>query len=323
MTLQSDVLEDPNYIPLLDYGFVGIKSVMGDDAAIVEAARVSYGKGTKSIREDENLIRYLMRLDHTSPFELNAIKLHIKAPIFVFRQLFRHRTHSANEMSARYTEMVDEFYIPENDVIQSQSKDNKQGRSGEVSSTSKNGVQWLFKALYEVAYDGYQTLLGTKEPDKFHQGEPSYDAYGASEPLFDEEFNGIARELARSVLPVGVYSELYWQQNLLNMFKLLKLRTDLHAQYEIRVYADAICKLIEPYFPMAFKAFDDYQRFSMKLSRMEIAITKEIFLSDKSPSESIKEMINGDAKTFCESRQISIREFKEFLIRFGLDSVLS
>src|ERR1019366_7370070 len=280
MTLQSEVLEDQQYIPCLDYGFVGVKSVMGDDTSIVEAARVSYGKGTKSVREDEALIRYLMRLDHTSPFEMNAIKLHIKAPIFVFRQLFRHRTHSANEQSARYSEMAEEFYIPENDVIQPQSKDNKQGRSGTVSDQSKNGVKWIFKALYETAYDGYQTLLGAREPEKFNQGEPLYDAYGSGDPLFDDDFQGIARELARSILPVGVYSELYWQQNLLNMFKLLKLRTDLHAQYEIRVYANAICKLIEPCFPSAFKAFDDYQRYATKLSRMDTILIKELLMTD-------------------------------------------
>src|ERR1035437_231158 len=155
MTLQSEVLDDPNYIPCLDYGCMGIVDSMGDDHAIANAARVSYGKGTKSVRGDKSLIRYLVRHFHTSPIEMAEVKFHLKLPIFVMRQLVRHRTASLNEYSGRYSEMSNEFYIPEMDVIQPQSTDNKQGRAGEISDQSKNGVRWLFKALYEVVYDGY------------------------------------------------------------------------------------------------------------------------------------------------------------------------
>ena len=307
----EDFKDDPNFIRVLDHGFVYLIDSMGDDHAICDAARVSYGKGTKSVREDRGLIRYLMRHFHTSPLEMAEVKFAVKLPIFVMRQLVRHRTANLNEYSGRYSEMSDEFYIPKYDAIQPQSKDNKQGRAGEISETSKRGVTWLFKTLYESVYDGYQTLLGTREPAKFHQGEPSYDAYGSDEPLFDEDYPGLTRELSRCVLSVGNYTECYFKLDLSNLFKLLKLRMDAHAQYEIRVFADAMYELIKPLFPLACEAAEDYLFQSYTLSRMEVNLVKDLLVR-------IDPMDKEAEKAYADGYGMSVRELKEFRERFGV-----
>ena len=314
MTKQIEVLDNPNYLPVLDHGFVGIVSVMGDDSSVTQAARVSYGAGTKSVREDRGLIRYLMRHSHTSPFELNAIKLHLKAPIFVLRQWFRHRTHSANEYSGRYSIMSDEFYVPKAENIQPQSQDNKQGRAGTISEQSAEGVQWLMQAVHENAYDVYKVLLGDRGDGT--QTLP-YEPYSEN-PLLDDDFPGIARELARTVLPVANYSELYWQQSLHNMLGLLKLRTDSHAQYEIRQFADAVYTLIKPYFPASVEAWEDYARDATKLSRMETNLLTSLLA--KLPPDTVAAMIDaaGGAKEFAAANDLSKRELDEFLRRFSL-----
>jgi thymidylate synthase (FAD) len=271
MTAQTEILDDPNYIPVLDHGFAGLVDHLGDDFAITRAARVSYGAGTKKVSEDRGLIRYLMRHQHTSPLEMCSFIFHLKMPIFVARQHIRHRMANLNEYSGRYSIMSDEFYIPDLDQIKPQSSDNKQGRAGEVDDVSKHGVQWIMQTNQELAYQAYQTLLGDRQA-----GEDHYDCYSESDPLLAGDFPGIARELARTVLPVSNYTEMYWKSDLNNLFKYLKLRTDAHAQYEIRVLADAIYTLIQPIVPMACEAFEDYMRQSATLSRMEVALLRKL-----------------------------------------------
>jgi thymidylate synthase (FAD) len=320
MTLQTEIANDPKYVPVLDYGFVGLVDTMGTDASIVQAARVSYGDGTKTVLEDRGLIRYLMRHKHTSPFEMCQIKLHIKMPIFVMRQWVRHRTASLNEYSGRYSVMTDEFYMPEPDVIQPQSKDNKQGRTGALGAVSTTGVRWMMEAAYSQSYDIYQALLGEKDESKYRDGEVVFDPYSEDDPLFGDDFNGIAREMARCVLPVANYTELYWTQNLHNMMHLLKLRMDPHAQYEIRVFADAVYDLIKPIYPEALQAFDDYVREAKTLSRMESDLTKRLFTY--LPQDVFAQLVKaaGGDKAFAEENGMSLREFREFVEQWGLNS---
>lgn len=310
MTAQSAVLNDPNFRPVLNHGFVGLVDKMGDDDAIVRGARVSYGKGTKSVLKDRDLIRYLMRHRHTSPFELVQIKLHVKAPVFVIRQWFRHRTASVNELSARYSEMDDEFYLPAIEMIQPQSQDNKQGRGGELSDQSRNGVRWLMEAAYEHGLDTYNTLLGKRDKADFKNGAPIYDPYGSDEnALLDEEFPGIARELARAVLPVGIYSEFYWSQNLHNLLHFLSLRTHGTAQWEIQQFAEAILDVVRPIAPMAVEAWEDYVRYASHFSKMETALMLKL-IDPTRLTAMIAEA--GDEKALRESLGMGVREWREF-----------
>jgi thymidylate synthase (FAD) len=317
MTKQQEIIGDPNYIAVLDHGFVGLVATMGDDSAIVSAARVSYGAGTKTIREDRGLIRYLFRHHHTSPVEMCDTKYHIRCPIFVMRQLVRHRTHAMNEYSGRYSIMSDEFYVPDITVIQPQSSDNKQGRAGDMSALSKDGVQWVFNAVYESAYDCYNLVLGEKDRESFIQGDYPYGAYDQDDPVFDQEYPGIARELARSVLPVGNYTELYWKQNLHNLFHLLTLRLDAHAQYEVRVFAHAMYTLIKPIFPIACEAFEDYILGATTLSRMETDLLKDV-LKHHEGFSGVFEDFRHDEGVLCAHYGLSKREFSDFRNRFSL-----
>jgi thymidylate synthase (FAD) len=312
MTKQSEILNDPNAIAVLDHGFVRVVDSMGSDAAIVQAARVSYGDGTKTVMEDRGLIRYLIKHKHTSPIEQCVVKLHIKMPVFIARQWIRHRTASLNEYSGRYSVMTDEFYLPEPEVIQPQSSDNKQGRFGSLSETSTTGVRWMMQAAYNQSYDIYQALLGETDPSKFQDGQIIYDPYDEEDPLFGEDFGGIAREMARCVLPVANYTELYWTQNLHNMMHLLKLRMDPHAQYEIRMFANAVYDLIQPLFPEALKAFEDYVREAKTLSRMEINIVRDLFAQLPAGSFANMVVVAGGEKAFAEKYGLSLREFREF-----------
>ena len=233
---------------VLDKGFVKLVDYMGSDAAIVQAARVSYGEGTKTIREDRGLIRYLLRQGHSSPFEMVQTKWHIKTPIFVARQWLRHRTASVNELSRRYSEATDEFYIPEDSRIQSQSTNNKQGSGEELSSDIK-----------DIFYDELDNVYTT-----------TFNSYDKLNKL------GVARELGRITLPVSLYTEFYWSMNLRNLFHFLKLRLDNHAQYEIRVYAEAIYKRIKELFPLACEAFDDYIVGGKTFSKQEMGILRQL-----------------------------------------------
>jgi len=327
MTKQSDIIHDKKYIPVLDHGFVGLVDYMGSDAAIVQAARVSYGAGTKSHREDRGLIRYLMRHKHTSPLEMNEIKIHIKLPIFVFRQWVRHRTASLNEYSGRYSVMTDEFYMPDFNSLQPQSSTNKQGREGEIDDLSKKGIQWLIKTAYETNYDIYKTLLGKAGGGLGPEDECPYDPYHKPndilpmDPLLSDNYPGLAREVARIVLPLGNYTELYWKQNLHNMFHLIKLRTDSHAQKEIREYAQALYNIIQPLFPYATEAFEDYVNGAVTLSRMENNLMKELLhQSDISTQNYLANQINlaGSVKSYAMEWGMTESEFKEFLEKFNL-----
>jgi thymidylate synthase (FAD) len=232
-------------IDCLDKGFVRLVDYMGDDAAIVQAARVSYGEGTKSVNEDNGLIRYLIRNKHTSPFEMVEFKFHVKLPIFVARQWIRHRTANVNEYSGRYSEMKDEFYVPQIENIRSQSKVNKQGRSDEEFST-------------DLAENFVQSLEGTQQ-----------FLYNEYKKYLDSQ---IARELARINLPLSNYTEWYWKIDLHNLFNFLRLRLDHHAQYEIRIYSEAMAQLIKPIVPLAYAAFEDYILNSVSLSSDEIKL---------------------------------------------------
>ncbi|MBS1538815.1 MAG: FAD-dependent thymidylate synthase [Bacteroidetes bacterium] len=232
----------PIEIPCLDKGFVRLIDVMGNDNSIVQAARVSYGEGTKRLTEDRGLIRYLLRHQHTTPFEMVEFKFHIKLPIFIARQWIRHRTANVNEYSGRYSEMKDEFYIPALGNIRPQSTMNKQGRSDETFPTEQAEIiADKFAASQDQMYAEYRELLEM----------------------------GVAREIARINLPVSNYTEWYWKIDLHNLFHFLKLRIDDHAQYEIRVYGEAIASIVKEIVPVAWEAFEDYVLHSLKFSRLE------------------------------------------------------
>ena len=315
MTQQINVIGDARYVPLLDKAFVGLIDVMGTDASIVQAARVSYGAGTKTVNEDRGLIRYLLRHLHTTPFEMCELKFHVRMPIFVARQWLRHRTASVNEESARYSEMTDEFYFPAPDDIQPQSSDNKQGRNGEVSFKNREGVTWVMDAAYEVAYKAYQTLLGEKV-------ENFYDLHGdGDDSILSKDFDGVARELARVVMPVASYTEFYWKVNLHNLFHFLKLRADPHAQKEIRVFAEAMIELARKNFPVAVEAWEDYIKNALTISRMEVETlryllssddNKQQFLGDYAKSKTDKDF----AKRFSAEYGMNTREMTDFGRKF-------
>lgn len=242
----------------LDKGFVRLVDVMGDDNSIVQAARVSYGKGTKTLREDRGLIRYLMRHSHTSPFEMVELKFHVKLPIFVARQWIRHRTANVNEYSGRYSEMPDEFYLPEPNQIHLQSSDNKQGRSDE--ELPENIVGDILQKMKSLQHSSYVDYLYYLE-------------------------NDLARELARINLPLSTYTEWYWKIDLHNLFHFLKLRMDAHAQYEIRIYADTIAEIIKQILPISYEAFEDYELHAIRFNKNELNVLGELI--DKNKLENI------------------------------------
>jgi thymidylate synthase (FAD) len=266
-------------ISVLNDGFVRVVDTMGDDAAIVNAARVSYGEGTKSVSDDRALIRYLVRHFHTSPLEMCSIKFHCRMPIFVARQFVRHRTAKINELSARYSHVPDSSYMPEDGSIGRQSTINRQGReSGLADVELDRVVRNIMDESWRAAYSSYQDLI---EHD-------------------------VARELARAVLPVSAYTEWYWKIDLNNLFHFLKLRTDSHAQLEIRLYAEAIESIVAEWVPIAYQAWVDYQKEAVTLSRMEADIMHEA-LSDR--PHIIRKLIELRA-------DMSAREKREFLERW-------
>jgi thymidylate synthase (FAD) len=240
-------------LPVLDHGFVRVVDYMGDDAAIVQAARVSYGRGTKRVNEDRGLIRYLMRHHHTTPFEMCELKLHCKLPIFVARQWIRHRTANVNEYSGRYSILDREFYLPPADALCVQSTGNRQGRGASLEAERAAAVLQLLKDDATRCYDHYQELLNEDEAGRtLRPGEPS-----------------LARELARINLTLGFYTQWYWKIDLHNLLHFLLLRGDPHAQEEIRVYAQAIGDVAQRWVPLAWEAFVDYRLEAMTLSRAE------------------------------------------------------
>ena len=240
--------------PALDHGFVRVVDYMGDDQAIVQAARVSYGKGTTRVSEDRGLIRYLMRHRHSTPFEMCEIKLHVKLPIFIARQWIRHRTASINEYSARYSVLDKEFYIPEEKDLAVQSKSNKQGRGNTLSAKDSEEALFLLKRDAEKSYETYEYLLNESP-----EGE-----------VVDNNRDGLSRELARINLTLNTYTQWYWKTNLHNLMNFIFLRADSHAQYEIRVYADIIYKIMESWVPITAEAFKSYRSGSVELSKQRL-----------------------------------------------------
>ncbi len=227
--------------PVLDHGFVVLVDYMGNDNAIVQAARVSYGLGTKSARDDRGLIRYLMRHRHTTPFEMVELKFLVKLPIFVARQMVRHRTVSLNEVSYRYSVAPDEFHVPASEAIAVQSKRNRQGRAEKLPPEQASAFQAEVRRLSQDAYRAYEKALE----------------------------QGTARELARIVLPVNFYTQWYWKINLHNLFHFLSLRLDAHAQEEIRLYAQAMVPAVKAVTPVAYQAFEDFVLGAEELTRLE------------------------------------------------------
>lgn len=247
----------------LDKGFVRLVDIMGGDESIVQAARVSYGKGTKTFSEDRNLIRYLMRHRHTSPFEMVEYKFHIKLPIFVARQWIRHRTANVNEYSGRYSIMPDEFYVPSTEDVRKQSKTNKQGRSDEP--IPENIANDFVKDLQET-----QNYLYEK-----------YNYYLSQD---------IAREIARINLPLSTYTEWYWKIDLHNLFHFLELRLHPTAQFEIREYAKIIAQIVKETCPIAYQAFEDYRLNSITFSSIELKILKNMLQYNLPTFEEMLEM---------------------------------
>lgn len=308
----------PQYRDVLDKGFIGLIDFMGDDQCVVDAARVSYGSGTRRVQEDRGLIRYLIRNRHWTPIEMVEIKWHVKAPIFVFRQWHRHRTASINEYSARYSILNDDMYMPPAEAMKPQSAMNKQGRDGALSDNNTLACHLQIENVYAQCAQAYKYLLGlTEVPDDslnhrfdlikmfaidrikdLQKTNPDWkpelvtdamidakikEIYVASGLAFtDAEFwgddgSGLARELARIVMPLSTYSEMYWKCDLRNTFGFLSLRFDPHAQDEVRAYAGAMMEMMEPIAPLCMAAFMDYQMEGKSLSRMEVKVIKQMY----------------------------------------------
>ncbi|MFL2897593.1 MAG: FAD-dependent thymidylate synthase [Candidatus Pelagibacter sp.] len=275
-------------IPILDHGFVRVIDYMGDDTSIVQAARVSYGKGTKKVSTDSGLIKYLMRHWHSTPFEMCEIKYHIKLPIFIARQWIRHRTANVNEYSARYSILDKEFYLPSQENLAAQSKNNRQGRGEVLTGDQAKEVLNLLKNDAERTYDNYQTMLNER-----------YDG-----SVIDEKKSGLARELARMNLTLNTYTQWYWKTDLLNLMNFLRLRADSHAQYEIRAYADVMLDTLKKWVPITFDAFMDYRVGGTEVSSKGKSV--------------LKDLISGK-NVDVESSGLSKREWNELMNAFDLN----
>ncbi|HSA80618.1 MAG TPA: FAD-dependent thymidylate synthase [Geminicoccaceae bacterium] len=282
----EEILYQP--LPVLDRGFVRVIDYMGDDAAIVQAARVSYGRGTKKVSDDRGLINYLMRMRHTSPFEMCELKLHVKLPIFVARQWIRHRTANVNEYSARYSVLQDEFYLPAAEHLAVQSSGNRQGRGEVLAGEEAAEVQSMLRRHAEGAYERYLGLLNQDD---------------AGEPL-EPGRAGLARELARMVLPLNTFTEWYWKTDLHNLFHFIALRADPHAQYEIRAYAEVLLEVVRRWVPLSCAAFEDYRLNGAELSAKALA--------------TVRRLLAGEPVAQAESG-LSAREWRELQALLGCD----
>jgi len=251
-------------IPVLDHGFIRVVDYMGDDAAVVQSARVSYGRGTKAANEDRGLIRYLMRHRHSTPFEMCEIKYHIKLPIFIARQWIRHRTANVNEYSARYSVLDREFYVPQPDQLAAQSSDNRQGRGAVLQGAEAERVLRLLREDATQTYDHYLEMLNEDEA-----GQPR-----------DAARSGLARELARMNLTLNTYTQWYWKTDLHNLLHFLSLRADGHAQYEIRVYAEAMLKTVQAWVPHCYEAFADYRMGAVTMSSQMLSIVRRMLAGE-------------------------------------------
>ena len=276
-------------ISVLDHGFVRVIDYMGDDTSIVQAARVSYGKGTKKVSTDSGLIKYLMRHWHSTPFEMCEIKYHVKLPIFIARQWIRHRTANVNEYSARYSILDKEFYLPKNEHLAAQSKSNRQGRGEVLQGEQAKKVLNLLKNDAERTYDNYETMLNER-----------YDG-----SVVDENETGLARELARMNLTLNTYTQWYWKTDLLNLMNFLRLRADHHAQYEIRAYADVMLDSLKRWVPITYDAFMDYRVGGTEVSSKGKKI--------------IQKLISGESVD-AEQSGLSKREWNELMSAFDLNN---
>ncbi len=274
----EEVLYQP--MPVLDHGFVRVIDYMGDDAAVVQAARVSYGRGTKKVTEDKGLIHYLMRHRHSTPFEMCEIKFHVKLPIFVARQWIRHRTANVNEYSARYSILDREFYIPAPEQLAAQSASNRQGRGDVLQGDEAARVLHLLKTDSTQVYDHYSEMLNEAEDGS----------------VIDADRQGLARELARMNLSLNFYTQWYWKVDLHNFMHFLSLRADAHAQYEIRVYAEAMLDVLRRWVPLTYEAFEQHRLHAATLSKNAI--------------EAIRRMLQGETVT-AENSGLGKREWAE------------
>ena len=274
-------------IPVLDHGFLRVVDYMGDDTSIVQAARVSYGKGTKKVSTDSGLIKYLMRHWHSTPFEMCEIKYHVKLPIFIARQWIRHRTANVNEYSARYSILDKEFYLPSQENLAAQSQINRQGRGDILQGEDAKKVLDLIKSDAERTYSNYEEMLNEK-----------FDG-----SVIDDKKIGLARELARMNLTLNTYTQWYWKTDLLNLMNFLRLRADRHAQYEIRAYANAMLDTLKRWVPVTYEAFMDYRVGGTEVSSKGKSV--------------IKKLIKGEKMTIEESG-LSKREWNELMEAFNL-----
>ena len=269
-------------LPILDHGFIRVIDYMGDDTSIVQSARVSYGKGTKQVSTDKGLIKYLMRHRHSTPFEMCEIKYHVKLPIFIARQWIRHRTANVNEYSARYSILDKEFYLPAKENLAAQSSTNRQGRGNLINGKQADEILGLLKEDAQRNYENYEKMLNER-----------YDG-----SVIDENKSGLARELARMNLTLNSYTQWYWKTDLLNLMNFLFLRADIHAQYEIRVYADAMIETLKKWVPITHSAFLDYRVGAAHVSAKGLKV--------------IKSLLNGE-KVNLESSGLSKREWNELM----------
>ena len=274
-------------LPILDHGFIRVVDYMGNDSSIVQAARVSYGKGTKKVNTDSGLIKYLMRHWHSTPFEMCEIKYHVKLPIFIARQWIRHRTANVNEYSARYSILDKEFYLPDKKNLAAQSQSNRQGRGNILEGEQAKKVLNLLKKDAEQTYRNYEEMLNEK-----------YDG-----SVIDENKVGLARELARMNLTLNTYTQWYWKTDLLNLMNFLRLRADHHAQYEIRAYAEVMLDTLKKWVPITYEAFMDYRVGGTEVSAKGKSI--------------IQKLIKGE-KVSMEETGLSKREWNELMIAFDL-----
>jgi thymidylate synthase (FAD) len=273
-------------LPVLDHGFVRVVDYLGDDAAIVQAARVSYGRGTRRVSADRGLINYLMRHRHTTPFEMCEIKYHVKLPIFVARQWIRHRTANVNEYSARYSILDNEFYIPAPEHLATQATVNRQGRGAVIEGAAAQRVLGLLREEAERAYAGYAELLNEDEAGERR----------------DPSWRGLARELARMNLSLNFYTQWYWKTDLHNLMHFLSLRADPHAQYEIRAYAEIMLNTVKRWAPLAYGAFLEYRMNAALISATGLAV--------------IRRMLAGEPVDQSSSG-LSPREWRELMAMLG------
>ena len=278
-------------ISVLDHGFIRVVDYMGDDSSIVQAARVSYGKGTKKVSTDAGLIKYLMRHWHSTPFEMCEIKYHVKLPIFIARQWIRHRTANVNEYSARYSILDKEFYLPAPENLATQSQNNRQGRGDVLEGEQAKQVLEILKKDAEQTYNNYELMLNER-----------YDG-----SIIDKNQTGLARELARMNLTLNTYTQWYWKTDLLNLMNFLRLRADDHAQYEIRAFADTMLDTLKKWVPITYEAFMDYRVGGTEVSAKGKAV--------------LQKLIKGESVSM-EKSDLSKREWNELMIAFELKDKL-